>query len=790
MRPTASIVLPVWGRWNVTRACLESLRPTLGLRDQVVVVDNGSTDGTAAGLRAMSWVTVVAGSADATPASARNAGIAAAANDVVVLLDADTLLTSRWLDALLAPLADATVAATGPRTNNALGPQWLPEVGYATAKVGDIQRYARERREDRRAATFDVSSLQGFCLAVRRADLAALGGLDEQFGAGGHDDSDLCLRLAADGRRLVVADDAFVHHLGTCAKAPEGVDWYARRLEARARLADKHPAGVDGVPADLLLSAAVIVKDEEVNLPGCLAALEGLVDEVVVYDTGSSDRTVQIAREAGATVVEGFWDDDFSRARNAVLAHCRGFWVLSVDADETPECEPAQVRGGLSTSTANDAFHTMIDNYDDHGEVEFSHGASRLFQRLRVHWRGRLHEQVTPRPGVTLRGGAQTEHLRLRHTGYTKAAMTERGKVDRNLRVARNDVDDAGGRDARTLVNLGRTLRSAGRSAEAVVEFAKVRDGNGGAHWVRQALRNGAEALLEVGRPLEALEWTTALRARTTSTTIPDYLEGLARLALQDTDGALACFERIDGLSDELSDEDSTVPFHILQTRRGLALASARRWDEAAAELLRAVQATRKPGPVWTPLVDATWRSGAPMADVAEAIDDERLMTALGQALNSAPDAADALAEALWDRTPGDARLLAFAVRMSVRLTLERMLEWAARLRMAGLEECPLITFAGDLTADPVERLRAAALAYEAFGDDRSQPALRGAAEQVADERFLEALAAVDELSPRLLTSVISGATGTRDRCRAMADVLRSIGADEQAEQLMLRATA
>ena len=50
-RTPATIVIPVWNQWELTRACLESLRPTLGVRDEVVIVDNGSEDGTGAGLR-------------------------------------------------------------------------------------------------------------------------------------------------------------------------------------------------------------------------------------------------------------------------------------------------------------------------------------------------------------------------------------------------------------------------------------------------------------------------------------------------------------------------------------------------------------------------------------------------------------------------------------------------------------------------------------------------------------------------------------------------------------------
>ena len=86
--------------------------------------------------------------------------------------------------------------------------------------------------------------------------------------------------------------------------------------------------------SDLLLSAALIARDEEASIRDCLASLDGVVDEIVVYDTGSRDATVALARTAGARVIEGAWQDDFALARNRALDACRGRWVLSIDADE------------------------------------------------------------------------------------------------------------------------------------------------------------------------------------------------------------------------------------------------------------------------------------------------------------------------------------------------------------------------------------------------------------------------------------------------------------------------
>jgi tetratricopeptide (TPR) repeat protein len=88
------------------------------------------------------------------------------------------------------------------------------------------------------------------------------------------------------------------------------------------------------VVGGILLSAALIVRNEERFLEGCLLSLEHRVDEVVVVDTGSSDRSRDIARDLGARVVLRPWTGDFAAARNASLDAARGEWILYIDADE------------------------------------------------------------------------------------------------------------------------------------------------------------------------------------------------------------------------------------------------------------------------------------------------------------------------------------------------------------------------------------------------------------------------------------------------------------------------
>ncbi|MCP6762466.1 MAG: tetratricopeptide repeat protein [Fischerella sp. CENA71] len=83
------------------------------------------------------------------------------------------------------------------------------------------------------------------------------------------------------------------------------------------------------------LSLCMIVKDEEKALPKSLGSVKNVVDEIIVLDTGSSDRTVHIAKKFGAKVHEFQWCNDFSAARNAALKYVTGDWVLVLDADES-----------------------------------------------------------------------------------------------------------------------------------------------------------------------------------------------------------------------------------------------------------------------------------------------------------------------------------------------------------------------------------------------------------------------------------------------------------------------
>src|SRR4051794_38595493 len=147
-RPSASIVILAWNQWPMTDACLRTLRPTLGIYDEVIVVDNGSVDETPEALAFYPWVKVGTNSENRGFAGGNNDGAAFATRDVVVFLNNDTLLAGRWLDELLAPFRDSAVGATGPRSNFVSGPQIVADIEYARhGEVGLRNFVARWERE-------------------------------------------------------------------------------------------------------------------------------------------------------------------------------------------------------------------------------------------------------------------------------------------------------------------------------------------------------------------------------------------------------------------------------------------------------------------------------------------------------------------------------------------------------------------------------------------------------------------------------------------------------------------
>lgn len=700
------------------------VRPVLAEADEIILVvpEGRSPSPVPPGVRVVAH--------RAGPAlSGLAAGLAACRNAVAVVLAPEAEPAPGWLHALLGPMEHDVVAGTGPMLDTGLPMQ----VSRPQATAGDAV----------------VCRLDPACLALRVAavDASAVGALTDL--------DDLCRRLVTSGHQLVVVGDAFVR-TGRPGRPPAddvaGGDPVDQEITELLVLSDR-------VRQEPLLSAALIVKDEEENLPVCLSSLSGLVDEVVVYDTGSTDRTVEIAREAGAVVVEGYWDDDFARARNEALRHCTGEWVLSIDADETASGQANRIRSFLSVSWNVDCFTVMITNLTDgNGRARngLDHPGPRLFRRERCRWQYRLHEQIVGLPdGPGLRGG-HFAPLRLLHSGYLGEVAERRNKRDRNIRVAELGLsevtDGTPDEQAANLLNVGRSYLWAGKIDEALARFDEIRQLECRDGQRRMALQHGAELLLNTGQLDRAEEWIAELRiACHPDSGIPVYLDGQLQFLRGDVGAAVDCFDRI---GDVLTTDDGvTIAPESVAAARGLVLCADGQWEAAVEALMKAAAASGVPE--WGPLATAVHAAGADLDMVAALVTEDSIPAALTAVLRCEPRTADAFLESLWTRVGDHPRVLATAIRVAPALSALRALEWSARLRRNGLaEHCPLRAVALHAGAPPAQRLRAWAVLESAFGEACDGDLLRDLAGRL-DAGSQPALAAeLLPLCPRIAAAV------------------------------------
>jgi glycosyltransferase involved in cell wall biosynthesis len=177
------------------------------------------------------------------------------------------------------------------------------------------------------------------------------------------------------------------------------------------------------------LSLAMIVKNEARCLARCLKSVRAIADEIIVTDTGSTDRTLEIAGEFGAKISRYAWTDDFAAARNFALAQATGDWILVLDADEHASETLAQEIRAFIAGGPQIGRLKIVSDFRHHGQTQRSHTfVSRLFPRG-VKFRGRIHEQVASQlPRENLNG-------ELWHDGYLDA-----GKSDRNLKLLRAEI--------------------------------------------------------------------------------------------------------------------------------------------------------------------------------------------------------------------------------------------------------------------------------------------------------------------------------------------------------------
>ncbi|MFQ5828089.1 MAG: glycosyltransferase [Candidatus Methylomirabilia bacterium] len=236
--PKTSIVILACNQLDYSRACVESVIRHTKVPHELILVDNGSTDGTLECFRSVPPVKVVANGENLGFAAGNNRGIQAATGDYVILLNNDTIVTEGWLERMITCAeSDPAIGIVGPTSNYVSGHQLDQEARYQTLE--DMEAYASHVARQRAGQWIEVQRLVGFCMLIKRAVTERIGLLDERYGVGNFEDDDYCLRARQVGFRLMMARDVFIHHFGARTFVGNQIDYRQAMAHGQAHFLDK-----------------------------------------------------------------------------------------------------------------------------------------------------------------------------------------------------------------------------------------------------------------------------------------------------------------------------------------------------------------------------------------------------------------------------------------------------------------------------------------------------------------------------------------------------------------------
>lgn len=575
-----SIILVTFNQLAFTRECIDSIRLRTDEPYELICIDNGSTDGSAEYLQSLSGAQVILNPDNRGFPSAANQGLQIARGNQLLLLNNDTVVTTGWLRRMLAALhRSPEIGLVGPCSNYVSGPQ---QVAATYRDMGSLDGFAWDWGQQYAGQVRDLDRLIGFCLLFKREVLERIGLLDERFGIGCYEDDDYCRRALQAGYRCVVAVDSFVHHYGNRTFAGSGVDLQEVLDENRRKFDEKWQPQSQPVTPEidaptlnvpninstsnikfekdvvtvpkrpgpprvkravgggllltdepLRLSLCMIVRDNENTIEPCLKSIQPWVDEIVVVDTGSKDRTPEICRYYGARVFEFPWIDDFSAARNVSLDHARGQWIFWMDSDDTISEECGRQLRALADSSHPDnvlgyVMQVHCPGIPDNGHADITVvDHIKLFpNRPELRFEHRIHEQILPAIR-RLGGDVQFTDISVIHSGSDHSAAGRERKLARDFRLLNLDLKDRPDHPF-VLFNLGMTHADAQQYDEAVRRLSRCLEvSHADESHVSKAYALLVSSLEHLGQSETA--WTVCQRGREL---FPDDKELLFRQAM------------------------------------------------------------------------------------------------------------------------------------------------------------------------------------------------------------------------------------------------------------------
>lgn len=191
----------------------------------------------------------------------------------------------------------------------------------------------------------------------------------------------------------------------------------------------------------------MIVKDEEEHIERCLQSVKDYVDEIIIVDTGSTDKTKEKCEKFGGVIYPYIWNNDFSATRNFGLQLCQAKWILWLDADE----ELDQDRGKkllevVKKSKAKIISLPVFNYYGKSTEINkddyYLLYQPRIFRNfLGISFENRVHEALKFPDSISLEN-IEKVHIPIHHYGYTEDIVNIKKKAERNMTILLNELSD------------------------------------------------------------------------------------------------------------------------------------------------------------------------------------------------------------------------------------------------------------------------------------------------------------------------------------------------------------
>ncbi|MCS7460411.1 glycosyltransferase [Paenibacillus doosanensis] len=192
----------------------------------------------------------------------------------------------------------------------------------------------------------------------------------------------------------------------------------------------------------------MIVKDEEACVERCLQSVRGIADEMIIVDTGSTDKTPSICKSFGAEVFDFPWEDSFAKARNYGLKKASGDWILWLDADEELRAGHASELRDVVASTPHDVLlMTLVNFYGKTADLDqvYTSASHRLFRNgLGIQFTNDIHEQLNlPELSASL-SGIGILPVSIYHYGYLDTVTESKNKFERNFTMLVKEKQKSG----------------------------------------------------------------------------------------------------------------------------------------------------------------------------------------------------------------------------------------------------------------------------------------------------------------------------------------------------------